>query len=230
MRFTGLLLFTLTDQMLLRLLLSLAPRLLLHCLFPLHLFHLCSLPFLLFLLDTLALFLFPSTLSLLLLLSFCFLFRCCSLCCFGFSLRPCLSLSCLSLCYGTSFCFCGILSITLSFVWLALLLATAHSEHLRNMGCGVNSSSGCSEHGLQERVRPLWLVASDNLSWLDVDLLPGDALRELDHFYQEAYLRLFLRNGFCVQLGTLEETLAIACSPTRCCEDIVDISERWLGE
>lgn len=98
MRFSWLLLFTLTDQMLLRLLLSGAPRLLLHCLLPLHLFHLCSLALLLFLLDALALFLFPSTLSLLLLLSFGFLFRCCSLCCFSFRLGHCLCLSCLSLC------------------------------------------------------------------------------------------------------------------------------------
>ena len=98
------------------------------------------------------------------------------------------------------------------------------------MWCGVDPSGGCSEHGLQERIGPLWLVASDNLGWLDVDLLPGDTLRELDHFDQEANLRLLLRDGLCVQLGALEESFTVACSPTGSCEDIVQISEGWLGE
>ena len=98
------------------------------------------------------------------------------------------------------------------------------------MWCGVDPSGGRSEHGLQERIGPLWLVASDNLGWLDVDLLPGDTLRELDHFDQEANLRLLLRDGLCVQLGTLEESFTVACSPRGCCEDIMQISEGWLGE
>ena len=214
MRFSWLFIIALTDQMLLRLLLSGSSRLLLHCLFPLQLFHLCSLAFLLFLLDALALFLLPSTLSLLLLLPFCLLFCRRSLRCLGFGLRHCLSLS-LSLCSGPLFCFCGVLSSWLTFLWLSFLLAAAHSEYLRNMWCGVNSSGGCSEHGLQECVGLLWLVARDNLGRLDVDLLSGDAFRELDHFDQEANLRLLLRDGLRIQLGALEESLAVACGPTR---------------
>ena len=186
-------LLTVTNQVLLLLSVSGAPLLLLSCLLRLHLLHPCTFALLLFLADTLALLLLSSALSLFLLLSLCFrflgspLFVLCLLCprlCFSLRLGSCFC------CSSVFFLRC----LSLAFV----LFVSSSSEHLRDMWGGVNTSGGCPEHGLQESVCPLRFVACNNLGRLDIDLLPGDTLGELDQLDQEVDLRILLRYGFCI--------------------------------
>ena len=186
-------LLTLTDQVLLVLSVSSTPFLLRPCLFRLHLLHSSTFAFLLFFADALALLVLSSALSLLLLLSLCFRFLGSPLC---LSLLLFSRVS-LSLCLGSGFRFsCVIFLRCLSLVFFRFV--STSSEHLRNMWSGINAGGGCPEHGLQESVRLLRFVACNNLGRLDIDLLPGDTLGELDQLDQEGDLRIFLRDGLCV--------------------------------
>ena len=72
------------------------------------------------------------------------------------------------------------------------------SKHLRDMRACVDPGGSCPEHGLQQSVCLLWLVARNNLLRLDIDLLPGDTLRQLDQLDQEVDLRFFLRDRLSV--------------------------------
>lgn len=177
---------TVTDELLVTLLLLHSLLLLL------HLAHLSGFSFGLslslsfFLLDALLLLFLASALRFLLFLAASFLFSALSLL---FSLSSGgLLLGGLSL---------HLLSHGLFLLGLGLSCATitrggATSEDLLYVRRGVNARSGGSEHGLEENVGFLRLVTRDNFGWFYIDLLTDDKFRQLDKFDEELNLGVFL--------------------------------------
>ena len=211
---------SITNELLVTLLLLSALLLLLLAAHALHLFFLLTLALSLFLRDALLLFLLASALSLLLLLA-ALLFSALTVllflggsCRLLFLLRGALSLHLLLS--------CGLVG--------AAIGCTASAEQLLDMRTGVNARRRSTEHRLQKQVGFLWLVSRHNLVWLDIELLADDQLRQLDQFDQEVYLSILFGDGFRVELFSLEQARSETCRLVRRSEDIVQVSEGWLRE
>jgi len=196
----------------------------------LHLAHLgglgvsLPLPLVLFLFDTLLLLFFASALGILLFLAACFLFSALSLF---------FSLGCGGLLLGSlGFHLLphGLLVLLGLGLGSTVVGGSASTQDLLHVGSCIDTCSRGSKQGLQEKVCLLGFVTSDDFGWFDIDLLADDQLRQLDYFDEELNLGVLLGDGLGIQFFACEQSCAKVGRLHCCSENIMQISERWLGE
>jgi len=213
---------TVTDQLLLSLLLHLIFLLLLHLL-TLRIFLLIlTLSLGLFFVNALLLLLLSALFSLLLLLSTSFLFGALSILFSG------------SLLLGLALGFhLLLLSSTIVFLLSGTFVAGSGStstKDLLHVRGGVNFSSGGLEHHLKESVSLLWFVTCNNFRWLNIKLFIDDELGQLDQLDQKVDLGVLLSDRLSVKLWSIKESSSEASSGHGGREDIVEVSEGGLGK
>ena len=183
---------SITDQLLVALLLFHSSLLLLHCSHLGSLFILLTLALSFFLLDTLLFLLFSPSLCLLLFLAAGFLFGALALL---FSFCSCsLFLSSLSLHLLTH----GLFLILLGLGCAIIGCTAPAAENLLHVRCRVDASCGSAEHCLEEQIGLFWLMTRYNLGWLHVNLFANYELRKLDQLYKEINLGIFFSYTFRV--------------------------------
>jgi hypothetical protein len=155
---------------------------------------------LLFVGQTLLLFLLSLSLPLLLLFSFFLslsflIIGGCSLLGGGLSFGLGLSLG-LSGCLGCGSGSSSIVSAAIAILFFALIFITSASEDLLDVRSSIDSSRGCLEHVLKPNVCFFCLLTSEHHAWLNVNLLSNNHFSEGDYFFQPSKLALLVFKAF----------------------------------